>query len=111
MGDPLQVYRDAVARCVHAICVDRNLDPTSTANTEVGCRIERFLPHLIKAVKVVGPNNFAGFEAAVIQAVCPLCGGRDAHGVCQTQEAAECCLYRYLPLAYEAILSVEVESP
>ena len=27
--------------------------------------------------------------------------------VFRTRDAAECCLYRYLPLAYEAILSVE----
>ncbi|MBI4004429.1 MAG: hypothetical protein HY353_05345 [Candidatus Omnitrophica bacterium] len=107
MDDPLQRYREAIAKQVHAICWDRNLNPESTVDTEAACRIERFLPHLVEAAKMVGPNKFAEFEAVVVEAVCPSCGGRDAHGVCQTREAAECCLYRYLPLAYEAICGVE----
>ena len=106
MADALQPYREALAKRVHTVCWDRNLNPDSPIDTEAACRIERFLSHLVKAAKTVGPNNFAGFEAAVVDAVCPSCGGRDAQGVCRTQDAAECCLYRYLPLAYEAILSV-----
>ena len=110
MGDPLQVYRDAIAKRVHTICLDRNLDPYSTVNTEADCRIERFLPQLVELVQSVGPNDMAAFEAAFEQTICSQCGNVDALGTCPVRERAECCLYRYLPLIYEAILSVEAES-
>ena len=110
MEEPLQPFRGAIAKQVHAICWDRNLNPNSPIDTEAACRIERFLSQLVEAAKAAGPNNYSRFEGAVIEAVCPSCGGRDAQGVCRTQDAAECCLYRYLPLAYEAICAVEADS-
>ena len=110
MGEALQAYRDAIAKHVHTVCFDRNLDPTSTVNTEAGCRIERFLPQLVEFAKAVGPKDLARFEAVFEEQICPQCGNRDALGTCPIQEQAECCLYRYLPLIYEAIHGVQTGS-
>lgn len=107
--DPLEAYRDAVAKYVHAVCFDRNLDPDSKVDTEATCRIERFLPQMVQLAKAAGPNNMPGFEAAVEQTICRQCGNLDALGVCRVREQAECCLYRYLPLVYEAIHSVKAD--
>ena len=111
MADPLQDYRDAVAQQVHAICFDRNLDPQSTVNTEAACRIERFLPELVRLARMVGPNDMAAFEAAFERTICAQCGHLDAVGTCPVREQAECCLYRYLPLLYDAICSVQFGAP
>lgn len=110
MGDAVQPYRDAIAKRVHAVCLDRNLDPTSTVNTEVGCRIERFLPQLVELARAVGPNDLSAFEAVFEETICSQCGNLDAFGTCPVREQAECCLYRYLPLVYEAIHSVAANS-
>ena len=109
MGDPLQVYRDAITKHVHTVCFDRNLDSTSKVNTEADCRIERFLPQLVELTKMVGSNDPARFEAVFEERICPQCGNRDGLGICRVQEQAECCLYRYLPLIYDAIHSVQAE--
>ena len=109
MGNPLQVYRDAITQQVHTVCFDRNLDPTSKVNTEAGCRIERFLPQLVELAKAVGSKDPARFEAVFEERICPQCGNRDERGICRVQKQAECCLYRYLPLVYEAIHSVRAD--
>ncbi|OGX31135.1 MAG: hypothetical protein A3E56_00065 [Omnitrophica WOR_2 bacterium RIFCSPHIGHO2_12_FULL_64_13] len=106
MGDPLHVYREAIAARVQAICIDRNLDPASAVETEAGFRIERFLPQLVELAKAVGPGNLEAYNAMFESTVCLQCGNRDALGVCRMQEQAACCLYRYLPLLYDAIHSV-----
>ena len=106
MGDPLQPYRDAVVARIHAVCLDRNLDPQSQVNTELGCRIERFLPRLIDIAKHVSPKDPVTFEETCLRTVCVECGNQDARGRCPIRSQAECCLYRYLPLVYDAIHSV-----
>jgi len=111
MAESLRTYREAVAKRVHTVCLDRNLDPNSTVETEAGCRIERFLPQLVELAHRVGAKEFAAFEAAFEQTVCIQCGNRDAQGTCPVRAEAECCLYRYLPLIYEAIHGVEADSP
>ena len=110
MEDALQGYRDAIGKRVHAICWDRNLNPDSTVETEAACRIERFLPQLVQLAKAVGPNDLGAFEAVFEETICSQCGHRDALGTCSIQEDAECCLYRYLPLVYEAIHSVQARA-
>ncbi len=45
---PSHDYRAAIDQRIHAICLDRHLDPSAQASTEAGCRIERFLPELIQ---------------------------------------------------------------
>ena len=107
MGDQLQAYREAIARRVHGICFDRNLDPTSKVNTEANCRIERFLPQLVELAKATGPKNGAGFETAVEHTICIQCGNQNALGECHVKEQADCCLYRYLPIVYETIAGIE----
>lgn len=103
MHDAWQSYREAITQRVHTICVDRNLDPASAVNTEAGCRIERFLPQLVQLAKAIGPNELAQFEASFEQTICRECGHLDALGTCRVREQADCGLYRYLPLVYEAI--------
>src|SRR3989338_11383396 len=98
MADPLLPYRDAIAKQVHAICWDRNLNPDSPINTEAACRIERFLPELVEAAKMAGADNYPAFGGGGVDRVCRLCGGLNPQGECPTREAAACCLYRYLPL-------------
>lgn len=111
MADPLQPYRDAITKQVHAICFDRNLDPASTVDTEAGCRIERFLPQLVDIAKRVGPADLGAFQSAFERTVCAQCGELDALGTCPIREQAACCLYRYLPLIYEAIHRARTPSP
>lgn len=106
MEDSLAPYREAIATSVHAVCWDRNLDPHSPIDTEASCRIERLLPEVVRLVRAVGPTDFATFEEAFMKTICVQCGHRDATGTCRVQERAECCLYRYLPLVYDAILRV-----
>lgn len=103
MGDPLSACREAIARRVHAVCLDRNLDPEATVDPEANCRIERFLAVLVEIARTVEPNDVAAYEAAVEQRVCVRCGGLDARGVCQARQEAACCLSRYLPLVYDAV--------
>ena len=100
-------YRDAVARRVHAVCLDRNLDPNAAVETELNCRIDRWLPTVIPLARMVERGDIAAFEAACQQAVCMECGEQDAKGHCEERSAATCCLSRYLPLVYDAILSVQ----
>ena len=111
MADQLQPYRDAITKQVHTICFDRNLDPTSTVNTEVGCRIERFLPQLVDVAKKVGPDDLGAFQSAFEETICAQCGNLDALGTCHIREQAACCVYRYLPLVYEAIHRARTQSP
>lgn len=111
MSDRLQAYQDAIAQQVHAICWDRNLNPQSAVNPEAACRIERFLPQLIGAARTAGAENYPAFEGNVLDAVCRVCGGLDAQGTCRTRAAGECCLYRYLPLVYDALQRVQAEPP
>ncbi len=105
MAESLQVYRDAIAERVHAVCLDRNLDPQSTTNTEAACRIEQFLPQLVELAKTAGPDDPGAFQAAFENTICAQCGNLDDWGMCRAREQAACCLYRYLPLIYEAIHS------
>lgn len=107
MPDELQAYRDAIAQGVRAICIDRNLNPRSTVETEANCRIDRFLPQLVELAKAVGPNDLEAFNAAFEKTICLQCGHLDSFGTCRVREQAECCLYRYLPLLYDAIHRVE----
>ncbi|MBI4597874.1 MAG: hypothetical protein HY737_05680 [Candidatus Omnitrophica bacterium] len=111
MSDPLQPYRDALARKVHAVCLDRNLDPTSVIDTEAGCRIDRFLPELVQMVRQIRSDNLADYEAVMRERVCHQCGNLTAEDRCPVREQAECCLYRYLPLVIEAIFEVQGEQP
>ncbi|MBI3088468.1 MAG: hypothetical protein HYY91_06290 [Candidatus Omnitrophica bacterium] len=111
MSDSLQAYRDAVATHVHGICLDRNLDPRSSLKTEAACRIDRYLPELVELAKAAGPRNGAGFEIAVEHTICLQCGHQSWLGACQVRENAECCLYRYLPLVYDAIQRVDAPKP
>ena len=39
MADALQPYREALAKRVHTVCWDRNLNPDSPIDTEAACRI------------------------------------------------------------------------
>lgn len=107
MDEGLQPYRDAIANGVHTICLDRNLDPASSVNTEAGCRIEQFLPQLVEVARAVEPQDLDAFSAAFERDICGQCGHLDAVGTCAVREQAACCLYRYLPLIYDAIRSVE----
>ena len=111
MGDPLQVYRDAITKHVHSICLDRNLNPNTAVNTEAACRIERFLPQLVDMAKTIGPGDLGAFQGAFEEAICPQCGNLEALGTCRVREQAACCLYRYLPLIYEAIHSTQPPQP
>ena len=106
MAEALQAYRDAIAKRVHTVCIDRNLDPNSLIDTEARCLIDRLLPQLVALATAVGPGDMPAFQAAVEEAICQQCGNLDALGTCRVREQAECCLYRYLPLVYEAIHSV-----
>lgn len=56
MADALQPYRDAIAKRVHTVCWDRNLNPDSSIDTEVACRIERFLPQPVELAKAIVPS-------------------------------------------------------
>lgn len=103
-------YREALTRHVHSICWNRNLDSQSMINTEADCRIERLLPNLVALAKLVGPGDYATFESALPSTICVTCGNQDMSGDCRVREEAECCLYRYLPLVYDAIHSVD-EAP
>ena len=107
----LQPYQEAITSHVHAVCIDRNLDPHSRVKTEAACRIERFLPELVGLARAVGPEDLARFEGAFEHTICLQCGNQNALGVCREREAAACCLYRYLPLIYDAIHRVEPVSP
>lgn len=103
MEKPLTSYQQAVRERIHAICLDRNLDPTSPAITEADCRIDRHLRELVELAQAAGPDAPGTFEAAVEGRICRACGGLDALGTCAAREQAACCLYRYLPLLYDAI--------
>jgi hypothetical protein len=52
MRDSLQPYRAAMVKYVYAICIDRNLDPDSTVDIKVDCRIKRFLPELVRLAQI-----------------------------------------------------------
>lgn len=108
---PSHDYRAAIDQRIHAICLDRNLDPTAQASTEAGCRIERFLPELIRLASDMHSNNLIDYEDAVTERICPQCGNLDATGCCPIRARAECCLYRYLPLVLDAIESVQDRQP
>ena len=103
MSDPVQSYRDAIARRIHTVCIDRNLDPRPTSNTEAHCQIERYLPQLVALVQASGPESVEGFAAGVGRTICHACGNQDDAGVCRRRNEVECCLYRYLLLIYDAI--------
>ena len=97
MPDPLQVYREAMAQHAH---VDAKAD----------CYIERFLPDLVQLAKAVGPDDPQTFEAACEQIICAQCGQREASGFCRARAQAACCLYRDLPLLYDALHRVHAGS-
>jgi len=111
MGESLRPYRDAIAARVHAICLDRNLNPASSLNTESTCRIDQYLSQLIEVANAIGQGDPAAFNAAVEKTICLQCGQLDALGTCRVREQAECCLYRYLPLIYDAIHQVPLCHP
>ena len=107
MSDPLAVYRDAVAKRVHTICLDRHLDPRSQTDPEAGRRLDRLFPQLIALTSDIRSNNLGDDEDAIAARICPWCGSRDAPVSCPARERAERCLFRYLPLILDAIESVE----
>ena len=99
--------RTAITAAIHAVCWDRNLDSHSTVDTEAHCRIEQLLPEVIALAKAVGPYDLATFESALPRTICLQCGNQDALGRCPIRAEADCCLYRYLPLLYDAIHRAE----
>lgn len=111
MAAALQAYRDAIAARVHAVCIDRNLDPDSLSQTEAQCLVDRLLPQLVDLVNAVGPDKLSAFEAAVERTICEPCGNVDVFGTCRVREQAGCCLYRYLPLVYDALSRVAARAP
>ncbi len=111
MAAVLQAYRDAIATRVHAVCIDRNLDPDSLIPTEAQCLVDHLLPQLIELAHAVGPGELSKFEAVVEQTICGSCGNVDVFGTCRVREQAGCCLYRYLPLVYDALSRVAAHAP
>ncbi len=111
MAAALQAYRDAIATRVHAVCIDRNLDPDSLSQTEAQCLVDRLLPQLVELANAVGPGEPSKFEAVVEHTICGPCGNVDVFGTCRVREQAACCLYRYLPLVYDALSRVAARSP
>ena len=111
MADSLRAYRQAIDRFVRSICMDRNLDPDSTVTTESNCRIDQFLPELVELAKVAGAGRPDTFNALFEETICKRCGQLDALGTCPVREQAACCLYRYLPIIYDAISHVEHGRP
>ena len=106
MAHFLQPYREAINQRLHAVCIDRNLDPHSTVNTEADCRIDRYLPQLVALARLSRRDDLQEFTAGVRRTICSRCGNQDAMGACHLRDDTECCLYRYLPLVYDAVLDV-----
>lgn len=103
----MPAYREAVDRRIHAICLDRNLDPCARAHPATSCRVARFLPQLIEIVSEIHSTHLSDYEEAITQRICVLCGNQDDAGRCPVRDRAECCLYRYLPLVLDTIEEVQ----
>ena len=103
MDEWVPLVGEEIAKTVHAVCLDRNLDPRSTSDTEAHCRVDRFLPQCILIARMAGCDEPEKFEDVCQRTICLECGERNAAGRCRVRDAAACCLYRYLPLIHEAI--------
>ncbi|MGA2329202.1 MAG: hypothetical protein ABSH05_23320 [Bryobacteraceae bacterium] len=53
--------------------------------------------------------NFEELADILRKRICPVCGGQNAGGTCETLEQNECRLFQLFPLVAQAILATESE--
>ncbi len=100
----LEPYRLAIQRRARSLCWDHPFGQVTPDQESGTCRISRFLPDLVSLAKAVGPDDVSGFEWNVERAICAgRCGNIDGTGCCPLRAKAGCCLYRNLPLVYDAL--------
>ena len=101
-GEPLR--ERALVNRVQAVCWDHARNPLGYLAPEGSCQITRMLPTLSELSGRAGADTFDGFAGSVEQMICRSCEHMDqATGICSRREHGECCLFRYLPLVYDAL--------
>lgn len=94
-------YARAVHDAVDHPCVDRG---ASSHDALAACRIDRFLPELIRMARAIGPDRYDTFRLAYRLRICRMC---ERQGQCSMFERQGCCLDRYLPIMYDAICDID----
>jgi hypothetical protein len=112
LPDPLEPYRLAIQRRGPNLCWDHEFGQLTPDREPVVCRISRFLPELVAVAQDVASSDAPSFEANVERAICTgRCGNLDGSGFCPVRARAGCCLYRNLPLVYDALEHAIVDRP
>ena len=102
-----EVYEQAIRRrvCVH--CIDCGADGVCHSQDPEGCAIFRFVPELVSIAKRVHAQRIDPYISAVRKDICAKCAHEQPDGKCETRDALDCGLDRYLALVVDAVDEIE----
>jgi hypothetical protein len=102
------LYEKAVRKHVCEHCVDFGADQAchKTGGVE-RCAVTRTLKEIVCIASAVHANKMTPYIQVLREKVCSHCANSKANGRCETREAIECCLDRYLPLVLDAVEDVQ----
>ena len=101
-----EVYEQAIRRrvCVH--CIDCGADGVCRSLDPEGCAIFRFVPELVSIAKWIHAQKIDPYIRAVRENICAKCKRERPDGKCETRDALDCGLDRYLALVVDAVEEV-----